>query len=106
MLLSLAVAPAWAAAPSTAPASQPARQSVPRRPVLSDDESQQLAAQLREAYLKPAEHWPAAQIDDPARPTFKDLGPLPKVEFPADNSYSKDKAELGKQLFFDPRLSA
>ena len=30
---------------------------------------------------------------------------LPTVEYPKDNAYSPAKAELGKQLFFDPRLS-
>ncbi|MFQ5509058.1 MAG: cytochrome-c peroxidase [Leptospirillia bacterium] len=30
---------------------------------------------------------------------------LPPVSYPADNAYSPAKAELGKKLFFDPRLS-
>lgn len=30
---------------------------------------------------------------------------LPAVQFPASNPYSEAKAELGKQLFFDPRLN-
>ncbi|MBI5136496.1 MAG: cytochrome-c peroxidase [Nitrospirae bacterium] len=30
---------------------------------------------------------------------------LPQVAYPADNAYTPDKAELGKLLFFDPRLS-
>ena len=33
------------------------------------------------------------------------LGPLPTVTMPADNPFSEDKAELGKLLFFDPRMS-
>jgi cytochrome c peroxidase len=31
---------------------------------------------------------------------------LDPIEWPTDNSYSKAKADLGKLLFFDPRLSA
>ncbi len=33
------------------------------------------------------------------------IGPLPAVPVPADNPMSKAKVELGKLLFFDPRLS-
>src|ERR1700680_4545281 len=35
----------------------------------------------------------------------KPLGLMPTV-WPADNPYSPQKAELGRDLFFDPRLSA
>ena len=31
--------------------------------------------------------------------------PLPEMKHPADNPWSKDKEELGKLLYFDPRLS-
>lgn len=31
--------------------------------------------------------------------------PVPAMEYPADNKWSKDKEELGKMLYFDPRLS-
>ncbi len=31
---------------------------------------------------------------------------LPPIPFPVDNPYSREKAELGRLLFFDPRLSA
>lgn len=31
--------------------------------------------------------------------------PLPEVKHPADNPWSKEKEELGKMLYFDPRLS-
>lgn len=30
---------------------------------------------------------------------------LPKVKYPAENPYTKEKSELGKVLFFDPKLS-
>lgn len=50
--------------------------------------------------------WPAAHLDDSARPGFEDIGPLDKAPYPEDNLYTKEKAALGKLLFFDPRLSA
>ena len=31
--------------------------------------------------------------------------PLPKMKYPADNPWSQEKEELGKMLYFDPRLS-
>jgi cytochrome c peroxidase len=40
---------------------------------------------------------------------FEDLKkfyvPLPEMKYPADNLWSQDKEELGKILYFDPRLS-
>ena len=50
--------------------------------------------------------WPAPQLDSLIdREKFQDIGVLSKAEHPADNPYSKEKAVLGKTLFFDPRLS-
>ncbi|MGQ3684357.1 MAG: cytochrome-c peroxidase [Candidatus Loosdrechtia sp.] len=37
--------------------------------------------------------------------TFPPIGPLPPVKIPADNPQTAAKTELGKKLFFDPRLS-
>jgi cytochrome c peroxidase len=48
--------------------------------------------------------WPKATIDSSVV-NFEDIGVLPKVTFPADNPFSEAKRELGKVLFFDPRLS-
>ena len=31
--------------------------------------------------------------------------PLPEMKYPADNAWSSEKEELGKMLYFDPRLS-
>lgn len=63
---------------------------------------------LRKLYSSgDASKWPKAVLDstvDAAK--FKDIGSLPKMEFPANNTYSKEKADLGKTLFFDPRLSS
>ncbi len=35
----------------------------------------------------------------------EDIGPLPEVPIPVDNPQTKAKIELGKLLYFDPRLS-
>lgn len=36
---------------------------------------------------------------------YPPLAPLPPVSFPLDNPYSEPKADLGRLLFFDPRMS-
>jgi cytochrome c peroxidase len=41
-----------------------------------------------------------------AGPAFAGPFDLKPVPYPADNAYDPSKAELGKKLFFDPRLSA
>lgn len=46
--------------------------------------------------------WAASPAVSPLRPP---LG-LPPVPFPVDNPYSPEKAELGRMLFFDARLSS
>lgn len=50
--------------------------------------------------------WPAPNIDPSVRPTFKDIGPLDSIPYPADNPTNDAKQDLGKTLFFDPRLSS
>lgn len=77
----------------------------PTRPSLDDDALKALAAELRAAYTKPATEWPAPTVDDSVKPHYVELGLLPPVPFPTNNVYSAAKAALGKQLFFDPRLS-
>ncbi|NBP89571.1 MAG: cytochrome-c peroxidase [Planctomycetia bacterium] len=47
--------------------------------------------------------WPSPQIDPGVE--WEELGPLPDVRHPPENPFSPAKAELGKALFFDPRLS-
>jgi len=49
--------------------------------------------------------WPKPQLDSSVVPGFEDLGVLPTVTYPENNPYSKAKQDLGKTLFFDPRLS-
>lgn len=77
----------------------------PPRPELTAEEYARLAAELRAAYSRPSAEWPAPTVDEAARPHFQELGLLPLVAFPPSNPYSDAKAELGQQLFFDPRLS-
>ncbi|UJS16231.1 MAG: c-type cytochrome [Candidatus Jettenia sp.] len=45
----------------------------------------------------------AAHAKDIAK--FPPIGPLPPAKIPADNPQTPAKIELGKKLFFDPRLS-
>ncbi len=59
---------------------------------------------LRELYSQAVSLWPTPTVDDTVG--FRDLGVLPKVKYPEENPYSAKKKMLGRQLFFDPRLSA
>ena len=47
----------------------------------------------------------AISADEQARETFPVPLGLPPIPWPADNSYSKKKEELGRLLYFDKRLS-
>lgn len=49
--------------------------------------------------------WPAPVLHENAKEGFVDIGTLGDVPFPADNPTNDAKKELGKILFFDPRLS-
>ena len=49
--------------------------------------------------------WPKPNLKKEAEEGFRDIGVLDKVTYPADNPYSEAKRDLGKVLFFDPRLS-
>ena len=62
--------------------------------------------ELRELYGSGKPNlWPKPHLFDEAKEDFQDIGALVKPNFPVDNPYSLEKEELGKQLFFDPRLS-
>ncbi len=50
--------------------------------------------------------WPEANIDSLARKHVKEITVLDSVAYPSNNPYSAAKEQLGKILFFDPRLSA
>lgn len=52
------------------------------------------------------EQWPSPTLDSIIdAKDFQDIGHLPEVTYPENNPYSDEKKELGKTLFFDPRLS-
>lgn len=70
----------------------------------SCSDSQQERISLKEMYSKSPSEWPAPLLDSGV--VHNELAPLPEVVFPSENPYSKEKAELGKMLFFDPRLSS
>jgi cytochrome c peroxidase len=63
--------------------------------------------ELREVYSQPdASKWPVPTLDSMVnKDSFQDIGVLGKVPYPDYNPYSKGKKQLGKSLFFDPRLS-
>jgi cytochrome c peroxidase len=85
------------------PATQPTTR-LPPRAMLSEQEYSGLARELRTTYSKPSAEWPKPELDPGIE--HREIGLLPRVEFPRDNPYSKGKAELGKALFFSPRLSS
>jgi len=59
---------------------------------------------LREVYRGAPRNWPAPHVDPGIE--WRELGLLPQVVHPESNPPSSAKAELGKTLFFDARLSA
>ncbi len=72
----------------------------------SETQEYQSLAELRKLYASgdPA-IWPNPNLDSSVVVGFKDIGHLPEVQHPESNPYSEEKADLGKKLFFDPRLS-
>jgi cytochrome c peroxidase len=76
---------------------------LPPRPERSADERSRLAAELREIYSGDPADWPSPHAD--AGVAWREIGRLPAVEHPADNPHSLAKEQLGRMLFFDPRLS-
>lgn len=76
---------------------------VPPRAERSPAERIAWIRQLRESYAKDPSQWPSPDMDPGA--SWQELGLLPPVQHPSENPFSEPKAELGKVLFFDPRLS-
>ncbi|MFO1452194.1 MAG: cytochrome c peroxidase [Opitutaceae bacterium] len=76
---------------------------LPARPALTDEAYAQQARDLRVAYSQPAQLWPTPTLDPGV--AFVELGLVSPSPHPKENPYGKEKAELGKLLFFDPRLS-
>jgi cytochrome c peroxidase len=87
--------------PSKVPTTQAAR--LPARPLLGEQDYELEARQLRVQYAAAPDKWPRPNIDPGVE--FHELGALPPVAIPAKNPLSKEKVTLGRDLFFDPRLS-
>ena len=59
---------------------------------------------LRQMYLQPPESWEKAKIDEGVE--YREITALPSTPpFPKSNPYSKEKENLGRRLFNDPKLS-
>jgi cytochrome c peroxidase len=75
----------------------------PVRPIESAEARIERARRLRAVYQKPSASWPAPEVD--AGVAWKEIGLLPAMVAPAENPSTPAKIELGKRLFFDPRIS-
>ena len=72
----------------------------------TNNEEPDIAA-LRKAYSSnDYSQWPKPILEEAAKKGFRDIGVLDSMPYPADNKPSAEKRDLGKMLFFDPRLSA
>lgn len=60
-------------------------------------------AALRRLYQQSSDKWPKASIDSGIK--FQELGPLPQAPLQTNDPSSRALINLGKMLFFDPRLS-
>lgn len=91
------------AASRTALPTAPAPRASAARPGMSEEQRAEWAARLRGLYSRPPAEWPTPDVDSSV--AWVEIGLLPEPSHPADNPFSKQKADLGKLLFFDPRLS-
>ena len=96
----------WLNAQTTRPTTRPTR--VARQPTSNPTTQETLdlirqADELRAAYSLPPDQWPPADLEPGVK--LAELGLLPEAVHPANNPYSKDKADLGRELFFEPKLS-
>ncbi|MFM7206963.1 MAG: cytochrome-c peroxidase [Planctomycetaceae bacterium] len=76
---------------------------LPPRPERTAEERQALAAELRRVYSGDPATWPAPHVDPGVE--WREIGLLPEATHPADNPHTEAKEQLGRTLFFDPRLS-
>ncbi|MEB0204788.1 cytochrome-c peroxidase [Pseudomonas sp. CCC3.1] len=69
-----------------------------------DEKTAQYTACVAQLYRQPVAQWPAPQVD--ADVHWQEMAALPDhVPAPPENPFSDTKAELGKKLFNDPKLS-
>ncbi len=73
------------------------------RPEMTAEQRKDWADRLREAYSGPSERWPVPFVERSVE--WKEIGLLPAVKEPEKGSPEAEKIELGKLLFFDPRIS-
>lgn len=73
------------------------------RPLKSQTGDELTIDSLRTLYAGPTSNWPAANVD--AGVPFEELGQLLPSPLDLKNDSIKKVVELGKTLFFDPRLS-
>lgn len=59
--------------------------------------------QLRKDYSKPPSQWPKPLLDEGIK--HIEIGPTATVRFPKNNLFSKNKSDLGRMLFSEPKLS-
>ena len=89
----------------TSPAAEPAAPAKkPPRPERSAADRSAAARQLRDVYRRPPASWPTPHVDPGIE--WREIGLLPQVVHPETNPFNAAKAELGRLLFFDARLSA
>lgn len=65
--------------------------------------SQYTADELREIYSKPSSEWPSPNVDDDI--AWEEIAPIPPSPY-KDVDSLQPLVDLGKVLFFDPRLSS
>ncbi len=71
-----------------------------------DKQAEDDIAELRKRYSSgDYKQWPEPELKNEVKKGFRDIGLPDKVIYPTDNQYSDAKKELGKMLFFEPRLS-
>lgn len=101
-------APVEAQPPRQAPPTNSGARNHSARPAMNDEQRADWAARLREVYQLPPSKWPPPLVH--LSVDWKELEPLPAPKLPpakptADEQAELDRAELGKRLFFEPKLS-
>ncbi len=74
------------------------------RPLINSSNLHSLEDSLRFLYSQSSEKWPAPTIDSGL--VWDELGPVPTSPLNVNLERVKEQVELGKTLFFDPRLSS
>lgn len=73
------------------------------RPLDSAQVRTERVARLRSVFTGPSSAWPPPEVDPEV--AWTEIGLLPAMVQPPDNPSTPVKIELGKRLFFDPRVS-